>query len=561
MPSSFESFTTGDPVEASHVSEMHAPIQNLERGAAFYAGTTGGSSTAYSATLSPAPDNPYQAGMIVNFKIHADNTAGSPDVTLNLNGVSAKPVLKGGGNSLVAGDLKAGQMVSVIYDDASGGSFKLIGGSDVTINSPSSGQVVRHNGSNFVNANLVEGDLPSGIDASKIGGGAVTNTEFGYLDGVTSAIQTQINSHTHAASSINLGQVALAQGGTARDNSDTNVGMGTGVFTGGLSGGSANTAIGHGAAYSTTSANNNCFFGYHSGMSLTSGDNCSFYGSESGASCSTGANNAYFGLSAGYSATTANYCSAIGAFALYANTVNTNSAFGYAALYAATGGSNTACGFLAGYGITTAVDCCAFGESAMGSSAAKTGSYNHAFGYYAGYCLTSGDSNTLVGCQSGYYLTTGSGNSLFGVNAGVGLTTGSSNCIYGSYAGDAMTTASNAIVLGYNVDARSNTADNQINIGNCFERLPTTEATSVSATAKSYANSSTTDILTLANSRGRIEFFDSADGWAVVRFTNTTFSIEASSAGWVASGAPGASEIGLVAVSYTHLTLPTNREV
>ena len=49
MPSSFASFSNGDVVEASHVAEMHAPIQNLERGAAFYAGTTGGSSTAYSA--------------------------------------------------------------------------------------------------------------------------------------------------------------------------------------------------------------------------------------------------------------------------------------------------------------------------------------------------------------------------------------------------------------------------------------------------------------------------------------------------------------------------------
>ncbi|MCI4437212.1 MAG: hypothetical protein JHC33_10445, partial [Ignisphaera sp.] len=31
------------------------------------------------------------------------------------------------------------------------------------------------------------------IDATKIGGGAVSNTEFSYLDGVTSAIQTQLN--------------------------------------------------------------------------------------------------------------------------------------------------------------------------------------------------------------------------------------------------------------------------------------------------------------------------------------------------------------------------------
>ena len=36
-------------------------------------------------------------------------------------------------------------------------------------------------------------DIPSGIDATKIGTGVVSNTEFGYLDGVTSAIQTQIN--------------------------------------------------------------------------------------------------------------------------------------------------------------------------------------------------------------------------------------------------------------------------------------------------------------------------------------------------------------------------------
>lgn len=36
-------------------------------------------------------------------------------------------------------------------------------------------------------------DLPSGIDATKIGAGAVSNTEFGYVDGVTSNIQTQLN--------------------------------------------------------------------------------------------------------------------------------------------------------------------------------------------------------------------------------------------------------------------------------------------------------------------------------------------------------------------------------
>jgi hypothetical protein len=40
---------------------------------------------------------------------------------------------------------------------------------------------------------LSAGDMPTGIDAANIGTGSVSNTEFGYLDGVTSAIQTQIN--------------------------------------------------------------------------------------------------------------------------------------------------------------------------------------------------------------------------------------------------------------------------------------------------------------------------------------------------------------------------------
>jgi len=43
--------------------------------------------------------------------------------------------------------------------------------------------------------------VAAGLDAVKIGAGAVSNTEFGYLDGVTSAIQTQIDSKQTATAS------------------------------------------------------------------------------------------------------------------------------------------------------------------------------------------------------------------------------------------------------------------------------------------------------------------------------------------------------------------------
>jgi hypothetical protein len=40
---------------------------------------------------------------------------------------------------------------------------------------------------------VTDAKIASGVDAVKIGSGSVSNTEFGYLDGVTSAIQTQID--------------------------------------------------------------------------------------------------------------------------------------------------------------------------------------------------------------------------------------------------------------------------------------------------------------------------------------------------------------------------------
>lgn len=42
------------------------------------------------------------------------------------------------------------------------------------------------------------GDLPDGINANKIGTGTVDNTKYGYLSGVTSDIQAQLNALTAA---------------------------------------------------------------------------------------------------------------------------------------------------------------------------------------------------------------------------------------------------------------------------------------------------------------------------------------------------------------------------
>jgi hypothetical protein len=64
------------------------------------------------------------------------------------------------------------------------------------------------------NDTLTTSDLPTGIDAANIGTGNVSNTEFGYLDGVTSAIQTQINNKKDTISFAQVYTASVVSGAT-----------------------------------------------------------------------------------------------------------------------------------------------------------------------------------------------------------------------------------------------------------------------------------------------------------------------------------------------------------
>ena len=76
------------------------------------------------------------------------------------------------------------------------------------------------NSSKIVDDSIVNADINSSaaIDATKIHDGTISNTEFGYLNGVTSAIQTQLDGKLTASN--NLSDVTAS---TAR----TNLGLGT----------------------------------------------------------------------------------------------------------------------------------------------------------------------------------------------------------------------------------------------------------------------------------------------------------------------------------------------
>jgi hypothetical protein len=78
---------------------------------------------------------------------------------------------------------------------------------DVTITAAASGEFLRHKGSAWVDGSIAAGDLPTAIDATKIADGSVTNTEFQYINTLSSNAQTQIDgkaatNHTHVATDV-----------------------------------------------------------------------------------------------------------------------------------------------------------------------------------------------------------------------------------------------------------------------------------------------------------------------------------------------------------------------
>jgi hypothetical protein len=135
-------------------------------------------------------------GIQGDVNIQGDITFGGSGTTLTTTtlAVSDPQVIVGDNNATDAVDLGIVGEYGVsgttkytgIVRDATDGVYKFF--RDTTV-APSSGAI------NFAGAGLAYADIKVGaIDATSLTIGSVTNTEIGYLDGVTSSIQTQLNS-------------------------------------------------------------------------------------------------------------------------------------------------------------------------------------------------------------------------------------------------------------------------------------------------------------------------------------------------------------------------------
>lgn len=129
-------------------------------------------------------------------------------------------------SSLLGGDMItiSGSTVSVDLATVSGLESTNPGNAAGQLRAKVDGSTLEINGSNQLqvkDAGITDAKVATGIDAVKIGAGSVNNTEFGYLNGVTSAIQTQLNAKASTAldnlsvSGLTAGDILVASSSTA----------------------------------------------------------------------------------------------------------------------------------------------------------------------------------------------------------------------------------------------------------------------------------------------------------------------------------------------------------
>jgi len=129
--------------------------------------------------------------LIANSTSVVDGTDATKKFSINLSGATT------------------GTTASLIFSQTVNSSYSFPSGTDTLVTLTASQTLTNKTISGALNTltNIGNGSLLAGIDAAKIADGTISNTEFQYLDGVSSNIQTQINSksaigHAHVSSSI-----------------------------------------------------------------------------------------------------------------------------------------------------------------------------------------------------------------------------------------------------------------------------------------------------------------------------------------------------------------------
>ena len=357
---------------------------------------------------------------------------------------------------------------SIGSGNISNAEFDYLNSTTSNIQTQFSGKMTTSTYDSTANSAIDADKLDSGISATLIGGGTISNAEFAYLDGTTSSLQTQINA------AGDMLQATYDTGANSAIDADK---LDSGISAALIGGGAVdNTEFGYvdSINFDNTGDLRLTALGYQTGNSIAStGYRNTLVGYQAGDAISTGTDNTAIGDDAlGATTTTANN-TAIGSGALSANTDTNNTAIGYDALaLSSTGNGNTALG-------SKALD------------ANTTGDYNTAVGYEALGANTESGSNTAIGYNAmAANLDTGEMNVALGRNALDANTSGSYNVAIGYDALGVNVTASNNTAVGYGaLDANTDTDNTAVGYNALGLNVGGTEVTALGSGALD-ANSS-----------------------------------------------------------------------
>ncbi|HEY7060249.1 MAG TPA: tail fiber domain-containing protein [Chloroflexota bacterium] len=347
----------------------------------------------------------------------------------------------------------SGSLAGDVTGAQSSTSVTALRGTALAATAPTSGQVLRYNGTQWAPESPTSADTPSTLALRDASGNLSLNT-------LTLDANLALPSTTSSAAGV------LTLGGSrflhSFGTSNTFLGGSAGNFT--LTG-DHNTAVGANALPSNTTGSNNTATGASALLSNTTGGNNTATGGNALATNTTGSNNTATGASALLGNTTGGNNTATGGNALQNNTTgDNNAATGVSALQNnTTGSNNTATGASALLSNTTGGSNTATGGNALQSN--TTGTQNTATGTSALQLNTTGGNNTAVGFQALQDNTTGPNNAALGYQALQDNTTGGSHAALGAQALQDNTTGLNNAALGFRALQSNTTGFNNTAVG------------------------------------------------------------------------------------------------
>lgn len=329
--------------------------------------------------------------------------------------------------------------------------------------------------SSIASANLTVSRALTSDVSGKVAASSITATELGYLAGVTSSIQTQIDSLSGGGTTVSWGLIT----GTLSSQTDlqdalnakqaTITGAATSVTTADLT--ASRAVVSDGSGKVSVSAVTATEVGYLAGVTsaiqtqltgkvsvsapVMTGD-----ASINGITAGTGNNsiiaNTAFGENTLANNGSAQFNTGVGYYSLSSNTAGErNTAVGADAMKSnTTGNANTAVGDRSLDANTTGFGNVAIGASSLGANVGGTN--NNAIGTSSLQANTTGVDNTAIGTGALKVCTTGANNIGIGFDAVSNLTTGSGNIGFGfkNNAGSYLpvfnpTTENNRVIMGH----------------------------------------------------------------------------------------------------------------